>query len=204
MTIGQVTISAADWIASRVSDRMALVAAGQRANLAQQTGSAAIPPSDENTGAQLDRRERERAALAAQESYKRVAQRIKARLANPLPPPEDARPAAGGAVTTESLRGTAKFLATIIASEQKAEATGQPTASARPDPIFGLVEGEAKKAEDRQAASVAEKEKEAVKDAQIRIALERERALEALNRTPLFEKGLWDDLFVADELANED
>ena len=85
MTIGQVTISAADWIASRVSDRMALVAAGQRANLAQQTGSAAIPPSDENTGAQLDRRERERAALAAQESYRRVAQRISP-AGKPLPP----------------------------------------------------------------------------------------------------------------------
>lgn len=205
MTIGQVTISAADWIASRVSDRMALVAAGQRANLAQQTGSAAIQPSDENTGAQLDRRERERAALAAQESYKRVAQRIKARLANPLPPPENAGPAAGRAVTTDALRGTAKFLATVIASEQKSEAPGQPgAASPRSDPLFGLVEGEPKKAEDRQAASVAEKEKEAIKEAQIRIALERERALEALNRTPLFEKGLWDDLFVADELAEKD
>ncbi|WP_116652740.1 hypothetical protein [Pelagibacterium sediminicola] len=202
MTIGQVTISAADWIASRVSDRMALVAAGQRASLAQQTGSAAIQPSDENTGAQLDRRERERAALAAQESYKRVAQRIKARLANPLPPPEDARPATGRAVPTDALRGTAKFLATVIASEQKSEAPGQPGAApSRSDPRFGLVEGEPKKAKDRQAASVAEKE--AVKEAQIRIALERERALEALNQTPLFETGLWDDLFVADELAEK-
>lgn len=207
MTIGQVTISAADWLASRVSDRMALVVAGQRAHLAQQTGSTAIQPSDENTGAQLDRRERERSMLAAQESYKRVAQRIKSRLANPLPPtehPAQPRTAVERTALIESLRDSPKLATTVIAAETRAEALSTSNAAqSRPDAIFGLAETEQKKAEDRQAASVDEKEKEAAIEADIRVAMAREQALATRNTTPLFEKGLWDDLFIAEELAQE-
>lgn len=208
MTIGQVTISAADWIASRVSDRIALVAAGHKAQLAQQANGQAIQPTEENIGAQLDRRERERAMLAAQESYKRVAQRIKSRLANPLSSEETIKaPAATAserAQLIESLRDSPKLMTTVIAAEQKAEAASSANSTAtRLDAVFGLTETEQKKAEDRQAASVGEKEKEAAIEAEIRVAIAREQALETRGTTPVFEKGLWDDLFVAEELAQE-
>lgn len=132
MAIGQVTISAADWLASRVSDRMALMAAGQKSHLVQQA-AAAVEPADENTGALLDRRERERALLAAQDSYKRVAQRIKSRLANPLPPAEDARPRSTAsserAALIESLRDNPRLAATLIAAEQEDEAEARDQAA---------------------------------------------------------------------------
>lgn len=208
MTIGQVTISAADWLASRVSDRMALVVAGQKSTLTQQTGSNAIEPAEENAGAQLDRRERERSMLAAQESYKRVAQRIKSRLANPLPPadqPGQTRSAAERMAMIESLKDSPKLAATVIAAEQTADKPAPAnTPQTRLDAMFGLTETERKKAQDRQAASVDEKEKEAAIDAEIRATIAREQALETRNATPVFEKGLWDDLFVAEDLAEDD
>lgn len=208
MTIGQVTISAADWLASRVSDRMALVVAGQRTNLAQQTGSTAVQPTEENTGAQLDRRERERSILAAQESYKRVAQRIKARLANPLPTIDQAeqpRSAAERAAMIESLRDSPKLATTVIAAEQKAEGTAPANAGhTRPDAIFGLAEPFSKKAQDRQAASVDEKEKEAGVEADDLADAVHKEAFKTSDTAPIFEKGLWDDLFVAEDLATQD
>jgi hypothetical protein len=207
MTIGQITISAADWLASRVSDRIALVVAGQTTDLAQQLGSKAVQPPEENIGALLDRRERERSIHAAQESYKRVAQRIKSRLATPLTPPDPQaipRSAAERAAMIESLRNSPKLATTIIAAEQKAETPStSSSASSRPDALFGLAETDQKKAEDRQAASVDEKEKEATLGDMIRTTINREDAIVASGTTPLFEKGLWDDLFVAENLTQE-
>ncbi|WP_196260633.1 hypothetical protein [Pelagibacterium limicola] len=195
MTIGQITISAADWLASRVSDRIALVVAGQKTDLSQQAGGKAVAPVEENIGAQLDRRERERSLLAAQESYKRVAQRIKSRLTNPLPPaqeqPAQPKTAAERAIFVESLRKSPKLAATVIAAEQKAE-TSSGT-NARPDALFGLTEPDLKKAGDRQAASVDEKEKEANEDGTRK---PRERGLTGLtDEAAVFRSGIWDDLF---------
>lgn len=199
MTIGQVTISAADWLASRVSDRMALVVAGQKSALTQQTGSTAIEPGEENAGAQLDRRQRERSILAAQESYKRVAQRIKSRLANPIPPtsPSDqTRSSSERTAILEGLERSPKLAATLIAAEQ-AEKTGPANSSPiRLDALFGIAEPEQKKAEDRQAASVEERENAAAIGAE----REAEEAREPRDTTPVFQKGLWDDLFVANDL----
>lgn len=207
MTIGQVTISAADWIASRVSDRIALVAAGHKAQLAQQANGQAIQPTEENIGAQLDRRERERAMLAAQESYKRVAQRIKSRLANPLPPEgEGARPertSAERAALIEGQRGSSKLATSVIAAENRAEAPSPANIQPRLEAMFGLAEGEAKKAEDRQAASVDEKEKGAAREIQIEMVFDEQADLEARSDAA-FKKGLWDDLFAAEKRAERD
>lgn len=207
MTIGQVTISAADWIASRVSDRMALMAAGQKNHLMQQAGAIAVEPSDENTGAQMDRRERDRAMLAAQESYKRVAQRIKSRLANPLPPEGatkiPAEPTTGDVLNT-AMREAPRLTIQIQTGEQKAEAPA-PTgaAMARPEIVFGLVETQEKKAQDRQVASVGEKEKETVKDVLARKDIDRETDLTAQGTNTALRTGLWEDLFVTQTLSQD-
>lgn len=202
MTIGQVTISAADWLASRVSDRMALVLAGQQSNLVQQTGSKAVQPPEENARAQMERRERERAALAAQESYARVAARIKSRLASRTET-EEQRPGALPRTDAErnaileSVKDSPRLLTSIIASEQKADSQqAQQQTSQRAEPLFGLAEADQKKTGAENA-----KEKREENDAILR-ADEHRWARARADADPVFEKGLWDDLFEDGEIRD--
>lgn len=199
MTIGRVTISAADWLASRVSDRMALVTAGQKNNLVQQGGGVSVQPAEEDVGAQLDRRQRERSNLAAQESYKRVAARIKSRLANPPNPreaidPTTLRAAQDRDVAFEALRESPRIAATLIAAEQRAEAQQSNTQATRPEPLFALVDTGQKKTQPTGEENARAANETIAADS----ALERqvhERARIATLRDH-DEPGLWDDLFV--------
>lgn len=206
MAIGQVTISAADWIASRVSDRMALALAGQQSTLAQQGGGKSIQPVEDNAGSHMERRERERAALAAQESYARVAARIKSRLASRIDAQEQ-RPGAPAQTPAdrnailESVKDNPKLVTSIIASEQKSESQQaqqpQQAGQQRPEPLFGLAEADQKKTDAEDA-----KKERAEKDAILRADEERRERRRAEDAEPLFEKGLWDDLFYAREIRD--
>lgn len=213
MTIGQVTISAADWLASRVSDRMALVAAQQRTDLTQQMAGKAVPPADEDAGAQLERRQRERSAQVAQESYRRIAARIKSRLASApehslAVDPGSIRNDAGRAAMLENFRESPRIVASLIAADQKIESiqpVSQNQFGQRLDPLFAPVEAGLKKA--RAAQSVSPESAAANVEADAAANAQREQEDERARKTqdvqePVFEKGLWDDLFVADRLTS--
>lgn len=115
MAIGQITISAADWLAARVTDRLALMTASSRIeDLSQSNSGTAVAPPEDSGESGLE--QRQHSLLAAQDSYRKVAARIKARLADtpPADPPTDT----GGRDTAfEAMGGNAKLLATLIAAD---------------------------------------------------------------------------------------
>ena len=189
MTIGQVTISAADWLASRVTDRVALMAAGQRTVLSQQAGSEPVQPAQEDVGAQMERRQRERAILTAQENYRRVAERIKARLREngAADPATAARPKEGDATqprAKEAALDPVRSAAVLTRSAQADEAvrTGLP---GRPEPVMGMIELEQKKTSEALAKKDASDAASAAdRDDDDRL---------------VFTRGRWADLFAVDD-----
>ncbi|WP_404401741.1 hypothetical protein [Pelagibacterium halotolerans] len=201
MAIGQITISAADWLAARVTDRLAItVAASRMDEAAQLGGNVAVTPSEEDGQSQLDQRRQQRSILAAQESYRRVAARIKSRLANrtetePAGSSESAGDANGRAKLLEGLRDNPKLAATLIAgdaSEAKADKPATPADTAFMSPDTDQEQRlEAATGQDSEDADNAGTEKA---DPLSTWEAAEARA-DAIAADAVFRKGLWADLF---------
>jgi len=189
MTIGQITISAADWMASKVSDRMELLAIA-----AQQSADepdAVIAASESGKGnTDSEHRNRDRSILAAQENYKRVAARIKARLSAP----DDTESKVKTAESEDATRASA--IASLEKSPSLAAALMADIPRAGPETKSSGPAGDT----DKQSATAAANDAP-ITDEHDRSALQKgaqtERSSDLKNDfEDLHPKGLWQDLFV--------
>ncbi|MCD7061258.1 hypothetical protein [Pelagibacterium xiamenense] len=208
MAIGQVTISAADWIAARVTDRMAIMAAASRIDeQSQLSGNIAVPPTEENAQSQLDQRRRQHSLLAAQESYRRVAARIKARLASRPQSEtvrvEDAlRPSAERARLLEVMRDNPKLLTTLIAGTADTNQTQPAKTAARVDAVpapFGAGQTKPFEPPPAQESTTAQNTPDGGPDSTDTLTVweTAEARADAIAADTALRKGLWADLFEA-------
>ncbi len=191
MTIGQITISAADWMASKVSDRMELLAIAAQQTAAE-PGAGAVTAASEtgkgNTG--NEHRDRERSILAAQENYKRVAARIKARLSAP----EETESRTNAREIEDQTRKT--VIASLEKSPSLAAALMADIPRAGPETKSSSPAGDTGKRSATEAANqvpVADELDRPPAEA----SAQTERSSDLKNDfEDLYPKGLWQDLFV--------